>query len=82
MTVSAPVVVPAIEAAAIGVVLEIIETWLAGAPEHILADLARSASGDHDHQAMTWVSLFLGDLRYHRASLAGALRSDSGQGQW
>jgi hypothetical protein len=76
-----PVVLPAIEATAIGVVLEIIETWLRGAPEQVLADLALSAYGEHSDRAMTWVGLLLGDLRYHRGSLAGALRSHGGQEQ-
>jgi hypothetical protein len=77
-----PVVLPAAEATAIGVVLEIIEAWLRGAPEQVTAGLARSAYGEHSDRAMTWVSLLLGDLRYHRDTLAGALRSDNRLEQW
>jgi hypothetical protein len=77
-----PVVLPAAEATAIGVILEIIEAWLRGAPGQVTAGLARPAYGEHSDRAMTWVSLLLGDLRYHSDTLAGALRSDNRLEQW
>jgi hypothetical protein len=75
-----PVVLPAVEATAIGVVLEIIETWLRGAPEEVIASLAASAYGQPTARALSWARDLISDLRYYSGVLASAVRADDPEG--
>lgn len=67
--------VDAADAACAAAALNIIQAWLAGAPEHVIASLA-AACGQPTARALSLARELACDLRYYSAVLSSAVRAD------
>ena len=76
MTGRRQVQVDAVDAAAIAVVLDHLETWLRRAPDPVITGLARSVYGEPAGRALGWARELCSDLRYYSAIVSAALRAD------
>ena len=75
MTGRRQVQVDAVDAAAIAVVLDHLETWLRRAPDPVIAGLARPVYGEPAGRALGWARELCSDLRYYSGVLSCALRA-------
>lgn len=68
--------VDSVDATAIAVALDSIETWPRRAPDEVIASLAASVDGEPTTRALGWARELISDLRYYSAVMAIAARAD------